>query len=97
MLHISNLYHLIFAAICWFIIRAFVKRSAAATKFATTMRLLQIVPILFCVDLVAGFTLIEKLYGPHASAGWMSKSALIFPTLFVLSLWQMARARRADS
>jgi len=91
--HISNLYHLIAFGIAWLVI-LLLTRDVSRTKLATVVRLLQIIPLLFCLDLVAGFIVIDMVYGPHQSAGWISRSAIIFPILFLVAVWRMYRLRR---
>ena len=93
MLHISNLYHLAAAVFAWLVIRFFTK-DVSRTKFSTVVRLLQIIPLMFCIDLVAGFVIIDMVYGSHQSASWISRSAIVFPLLFVLAIWRMFRLRR---
>ena len=93
MLHISNLYHLIYAIAAWFLIQAYVGGSQAS-RFRTVMRLLQITPLLFALDLVAGFILIDRSYGPHQSAVWISRSAIIFPVIFAISVWLIFKRRQ---
>ena len=94
MLHVSNLYHLIYAVAAWFVIQAYLG-SSRVTRFRTIMRLLQITPLFFAIDLIVGFTLIDRLYGTHQSATWISRSAMIFPGMFVLSFWLTFR-KKAD-
>ena len=77
----------------WGILVLYVTRTSA-NRFRTTLRLLQIMPFLFALDLILGVTLIDHLYDHQASASWMSKSVMIYPALFVAAVWFMLRARR---
>jgi hypothetical protein len=93
MLHLSNLYHLIYATAAWFLIQAYLGNSRA-TKFRMVMRLLQIMPLLFALDLVAGFILIDRWYGSNQSAVWISRSAIIFPMIFIVSAWRIFKGKQ---
>jgi hypothetical protein len=95
MLHISNLFHLATIVFAWLVIVFFTK-DVSRTKFATVLRLLQIIPLMFCIDLVAGFVVIDTVYGSHQSASWISRSAMVFPLLFALAIWRMFRLRRTQ-
>ena len=90
----SNLVHLGFVAVSWGLIAIYLKASGAS-RFRLALRLLQILPLLFAIDFAIGFTLIDQWYGPSASAGWISKSAFIYPIMFLLAIWQMLRSRKA--
>jgi hypothetical protein len=91
----SNLVHLGFIGVSWLIVAIYLK-SSGATRFRLALRLLQILPVLFAVDFVIGFTLIDRWYGPEASAGWISKSAFIYPAMFLAAIWQMFRSHRKN-
>ncbi len=93
LLHVSNLLHFGYLLIVWSVIVIYVNRTAA-NRFRTTLRLLQIIPFLFALDLIVGVTLIDKLYGNQASASWLSKSVVIYPVVFVAAVWFMLRSRR---
>ena len=90
---VSNLLHLGFVLVAWSLVLLYLKTSKA-TRFRLSLRLLQILPVLFAVDFALGFTLIDNWYGPEASAGWISKSAIIYPLLFLIAIWQMFRAHK---
>ena len=92
----ANVLHAVFIVIAWLIILRYLKTSTSS-KFRVSLRLLQILPILFALDFLVGFTLVEHYFGAHASAGWISKSAYIFPVLFFIALWQMFRNRKNES
>ena len=93
LLHISNLIHIGYLLAAWCVILLYLRRTAA-NRFRTTLRLLQIIPFMFALDLILGFTIIDSLYDHQASAGWMSKSAILYPCLFIAAVWFMLRARR---
>lgn len=93
LLHVSNLIHFGYLLIVWSVIVIYVNRTAA-NRFRTTLRLLQIIPFLFALDLIIGITVIDTLYDNHASASWLSKSVMIYPAVFVAAIWFMLRARR---
>jgi len=93
LLHVSNLIHVGYLLVAWCVIVAYVRRTTA-NRFRTTLRLLQIIPFMFALDLIIGITLIDSRYGNQASASWMSKSVIIYPPLFVAAVWFMFRARR---
>ena len=92
-LHVSNLIHIGYLLIVACVIVLYVRRTDA-TRFRATLRLLQIIPVMFAVDMIIGFTVIESLYDSHASAGWIAKSAMIYPPMFVAAIWFMFRTRR---
>ena len=89
----ANLVHISYLLLAWATIVLYLKRTQA-NRFRTTLRLLQIIPAMFALDLVLGFTLIDQFYGSHDSASWMSKSVSIYPALFVVAIWFMFRSRR---
>ena len=93
LLHVSNLIHFGYLLLVWSVVVVYVTRTAA-NRFRTTLRLLQIIPFLFALDLIVGITLIDALYGNQASASWMSKSVMIYPAVFVAAVWFMMRSRR---
>lgn len=89
----SNLVHLGFVVVAWSAVALYLKASSA-NRFRMMLRLLQILPVLFAVDFAIGYTVIETWYGPHASAGWISKSAIIYPAMFLVAIWQLVRSRK---
>jgi hypothetical protein len=95
-LHISNLVHLIFIASVWLSIEMYLRRTAVS-RFRAALRLLQVLPILFVLDVLIGALVIEEIYGSHQSAGWIAKSLWLFPGLFLMSIWRMLRARKQTS
>ncbi len=93
LLHESNLIHIGYLLVAWCVIVLYVNRTTA-NRFRTTLRLLQIIPVMFAIDLILGFTLIDHLYDNQASASWMSKSIIIYPPMFIGAVWFMFRSRR---
>lgn len=93
--HISNLIHLGIILCIWVGIEIYLRRTTA-TRFRAAMRLLQILPFLFITDLVVGFVAVEEIYGTHQGASWIAKTLWIYPGLFLISIWRMVRARRAE-
>lgn len=59
--------------------------------------LIQLTGVLLCVDLLAGFFLIEKYYDSHESASWISKTIFVTPVLLLASLVWMRRAHKKAS
>ena len=94
-MHISNVFHLFLVICIWVVIEVYLKRTPV-TRFRATMRLLQVIPLLFCADLFVGVFAIEAIYGPHQSASWIAKTVWIYPGLFLIAVWRMVRAWRAE-
>jgi len=94
MLHVSNLIHLVYVVIAWSIVARYI-RATRATRFRTTLRLVQIIAALFTLDILLGVFLIEALYDNTAVAGWVSKSVMFYPLLWLAALWFMWRVHRA--
>lgn len=93
LLHESNLIHVGYLLVVWCVIVFYINRTTA-NRFRTTLRLLQIMPIMFALDLIIGVTLIDQLYDSQASASWLSKSVMLYPPLFIAAVWFMFRTRR---
>jgi len=93
LLHESNLIHVGYLLVVWCVIVMYVNRTNA-NRFRTTLRLLQIIPFMFALDLIIGITVIDRLYDNQASASWLSKSVMLYPPIFIAAVWFMFRARR---
>ena len=91
-MHISNLIHLGVVAALWLFLSAYLRRTSA-TRFRAALRILQILPIMFALDITVGFVVVDSIYGPNQSASWIAKTVWIYPGLFILSLWRLLRAR----
>lgn len=96
LLHPSNLVHLLLVAAIWLFLTNYLRKTSA-TRFRATLRILQILPVLFLIDIVVGFLVIDNLYGPNQSASWIAKTIWIYPGLFVLCMWRLLRARQSKS
>lgn len=92
-MHISNLIHLIVIAALWLLLSAYLNRTSA-TRFRAALRVLQILPVMFALDITVGYLVIDQVYGPNQSASWIAKTVWIYPGLFILSIWRLLRARR---
>jgi len=55
LLHVSNLIHFGYLLLVWSVVVVYVTRTAA-NRFRTTLRLLQIIPFLFALDLIVGIS-----------------------------------------
>ena len=93
LLHASNLIHISYLLVVWCVIVVYINRTTA-NRFRTTLRLLQIIPFMFALDLIIGITLIDSYYDGQASASWLSKSVMLYPPLFIAAVWFMFRTRR---
>ncbi|XOV83689.1 MAG: hypothetical protein ACFHXK_00950 [bacterium] len=92
-MHISNFIHLVLVFGLWLVLSTYLRRTSA-TRFRAALRLLQILPVMFALDITVGYLIIDSIYGPNQSASWIAKTVWIYPGLFILSLWQLLRARR---
>lgn len=95
-MHISNLIHLFVVAALWLLLSFYLNRTSA-TRFRATLRVLQILPIMFALDIAVGFLVIDEVYGANQSASWIAKTIWIYPGLFILSIWRLLRARRTKT
>ena len=95
LLHASTLIHIGYLLVAWCLIVLYVNRTTA-NRFRTTLRLLQIIPVMFALDMIIGILVIESMYDNRASASWISKSAMIYPPMFIGAVWFMFRARRTQ-
>ena len=90
--HPSNLIHLLLIAGIWLFLLRYLHKTSA-TRFRATLRILQILPVLFLIDIFVGFLVIDNFWGPKQSASWIAKTIWIYPGLFVLCMWRLLRAR----
>ncbi len=85
LLHESNLFHLgVFIAS--FVLLDLFARNTRIPRMRTVSTLIQLSVVLICVDLLIGFTLIDRVYGSSHSASWMSKALFGFPALLLLAI-----------
>ena len=84
MSHISNLFHVTYFLIAAWLVLRFTRRSQARIV-TVIIRLIQLVLVLFVIDLLFGYFLINPIYGSTPSAGWISKAIIAFPALLLLS------------
>jgi len=95
-LHISNLVH--FALfITLFVCVEIYLRQTSASRFRTTLRLLQVLPVIFIVDVLAGVFVVEALYGAQLSAAWIAKTVWMYPGLFLIAGWRVLRRKKAST
>ena len=87
--------HIGYLLVSWCVILVYVNRSTA-TRFRKTLRLLQIIPVMFALDMIIGIAVIESMYDSHVSASWISKSAMIYPPMFFAAVWFMFKSRRTQ-
>lgn len=87
LMHESNLFHLGIFIASFFLLDMFA-RNTRIPRMRTVSTLIQLSVVLICVDLLIGFTVIDRVYGSSLSAGWMSKALFGFPALLLIGIWR---------
>ncbi len=85
MLHVSNVYHLVYVALAVGLLHQYVHRSARR-RWSTIAYVIQLALALFVVDLGIGFFVIDRVFGSTPSAGWISKAVLGWPVILVATV-----------
>lgn len=71
-----------------------VARRPGRSRTAGIATIIQLALAAFVVDLVLGYTVVERYFGSSPSAGWISKAIFIYPSLVLFFSGYFLRYRR---